>query len=163
MIHFKKILKILDEHQIDFVLIGGLAAIAQGCTFVTSDLDLVYEKTPDNIKKIVRALKPLHIKLRGKGLPPNLPFIFDETVFKNTLNFTLETDLGPLDLLAEIPGFQSYKDILASSDILDLYDVKCRILSIEGLLKNKKIIRRIKDQNHIAELEELLKLKKENL
>lgn len=161
MTHFEKILTRLDQEHVEYILIGGLAAIAQGCTFSTSDLDLVYKRTPENIKKILRALSPLHVKLRGKDLPDNLPFIFDERSFKDIHNFTLLTDLGPVDLLDGIPGFNSYEELLNSSDILDLFGVQLRILSIEGLIKNKKIVQRTKDQNHIAELEELLKLKKE--
>lgn len=160
MTQFKQLLKILVNHQIDFILIGGLAAIAQGCAFSTNDLDIVYKRTPENIKKIIKALTPLKVQLRGKDIPETLPFLFDEKTFKNILNLTLKTDLGSIDLLAEIPGFGSYEKMYASSDILDLFDLKCRVLSIEGLIKNKKVVKRSKDLNHIAELEELLKLKK---
>ncbi|MBX7148090.1 hypothetical protein K1X76_03320 [bacterium] len=159
MTNFKQLLQILVNHQVNFILIGGLAAIAQGCSFVTADLDIVYEYSAENIKKLVQALKPLKIALRGMETE-NLPFIFDEDTFKNSRNLTLKTNLGDLDLLSEIPGFFSYNEIFNASDTLVLFDLQCRILSVEGLIKNKKATNRPKDLNHLAELEELLNIKK---
>lgn len=157
MTNFKEILKRLNRNKVEFILIGGLAAIAHGSTSATSDLDIVYKKTAENIKKIILALGDLHVRLRGA--PPDLPFIFDDKSFSNTINFTLQTDLGAVDLLGEIPGFDSYQDIVTNTDTLTLFDTHCLVLSLKALIKNKRATGRRKDLNQLDELEELLKMK----
>ncbi len=78
--------------RVDFVVIGGVAMIAQGYPRLTLDLDVCYSRTDENMSRIVAALKPLAPTLRGA--PPELPFVFDERTLKNGLNFTFETTLG---------------------------------------------------------------------
>lgn len=155
MTRFKELLQVLYQNKIDFVLIGGLAAVTHGSARATSDVDIVYNPDPHNIKKIVQALQPLHVKLRGKNLPDDLPFLFDELAFKNTENFTLVCDLGWIDILRSIPGFDTYQKLLESSDLVAVFDMQLRVLSLDGLIKNKKICNRPKDQITVAELEEL--------
>lgn len=157
MIQFKKILQILTEEKVNFVVIGGLAAVAQGSARLTADIDICYERSDENIKKIVGAFKDRQITLRGA--PKDLPFIFDEKTLKGGMNFTFSSDLGDIDFLGEISGLGSFHDVIKVSEIMELYGLRCRVLTIEGLLKTKKAANRPKDQEHIAELTELLKLK----
>ncbi len=160
MTQFQKIIQILANDKIDFVVIGGLALIAQGSAYMTSDIDICYKRSEENVKKIVQAFKNYHLTLRGA--PKDLPFIFDEKTLKAGMNFTFSSELGDIDLLGEIGGIGFYENVLKYSERMDLYGFECQVLTVEGLLKSKKAANRRKDQNHIAELEELLKLKKEN-
>lgn len=66
----------LVDGRVEFVIIGGVAVIAQGYPRLTLDLDIAYARTPDNLARIVQTLAPLKPRLRGA--PPELPFIFDE-------------------------------------------------------------------------------------
>jgi hypothetical protein len=157
MTRFKELLQRLSQHKIDFVLVGGLAAVTHGSAQATSDVDIVYNPDPQNIKKLVHAFQPLHVKLRGKDLPDDLPFVFDEVTFKNTKNFTLVCDLGWIDILRTIPGFDTYQKLLASSDLVAVFDIQLNVLSLDGLIRNKKLCNRPKDQIAVAELEELKK------
>ncbi|HVF85117.1 MAG TPA: hypothetical protein VM821_03985 [Abditibacteriaceae bacterium] len=56
--------------------IGGLAAAAHGTARVTYDVDVVYNRSPKNLRKLVAALTPYAPYLRGA--PANLPFLWDE-------------------------------------------------------------------------------------
>ncbi len=78
---------------------------------------------------------------------------------KNGLNFTLSTDLGPLDLLDEVSGLGGYDDALQESEIKTLDNSACRVLSIPALLRTKRASVRNKDMNAIQELQALLDLK----
>lgn len=158
MTNFGELLKILVQNRVDFVLVGGMATIAHGGTTATSDLDVAYRRTPENVARIVRALHPLSPSLRGA--PPDLKFVFDETAFKNIHHFTLQTTLGALDLLADIPGFGNYEEIHRNSEKFTLFDMDISVLSLDGLMKNKKATARPKDLNQLSELEELKRLKK---
>ena len=104
---FERVLRSLAESNVRFVLIGGLAMIAQGTANLTRDIDCLYDRTPENIRRIVDALRGSHPKLRTPGEPVSISW--DTEFFKNVLNVTLSTDLGPVDLLAEAPGVAKRK------------------------------------------------------
>ena len=53
---FEGILRSLSESNVRFVLIGGLAMIAQGSANLTRDIDCLYDRTPENIKRICRCV-----------------------------------------------------------------------------------------------------------
>ena len=61
------------------------------------------------------------------------------------MNFTLTTDLGDLDLLREVAGLGDYTDLFASCEALELYGMRCKVLTLEGLIKSKQAVARAKD------------------
>src|SRR6202008_2401193 len=99
MIEFRSLLESLHRNDVAFVIIGGVAATLHGSARVTLDLHIVYERTPDNLVRLVEALTPFEPYLRGA--PPGLPFRFDVETLKRGLNFTLTTSDGSIDLLGE--------------------------------------------------------------
>ncbi len=131
---------------------------AHGSAHVTFDLDVCYERSKENIGRLVQALAPLNPALRNA--PEGLPFRFDQETVVRGLNFTLKTDLGDLDLLGEVPGLGFYPEVLASSLEMDLYGGKCHVLSLVGLIKTKRLAGRTKDLIVIPELEALLELER---
>src|SRR5207245_4196097 len=102
MADFKAFLRALSESGVEFVLVGGVAATVHGSTRLTAAVDVVYERSRDNLDRLALALTPYHPYLRGA--PPGLPFRWDSQTLERGLNFTLTTDLGALDLRGEIPG-----------------------------------------------------------
>ncbi len=86
MTETERLLLLLLQSQVEFVVIGGIAAIAHGSARVTYDLDIVYRRTPENLERVVAALRPHDPYLRGA--PPGLPFRWDAATLKRGLNFT---------------------------------------------------------------------------
>ncbi len=78
---FPKLLRLLSEHGVAFIVIGGAAAVIHGSSRLTQDLDLVYERTPENIARLVQALAEQAPYLRGA--PPGLPFRWSEATVRN--------------------------------------------------------------------------------
>lgn len=154
MTDFEGLLKALAENGVEFVLIGGLAARAHGAARSTQDVDVVYNRSDENLQRMVLALAPLDPYLRGA--PPGLPFSFDVPTIRSGLNFTLSTKLGALDLLGEVTGGGRYDDLRPHSLELDLFGVKCPCLDLEHLIATKRAAGRLKDLEAIAELEALL-------
>jgi hypothetical protein len=76
MTNFEQLLRPLVEHNVEFIVIGGAAAIAHGSVRLTLDLDIVYQRCAANLDHLVSALSPLKPYLRGA--PPGLPFQFDQ-------------------------------------------------------------------------------------
>jgi hypothetical protein len=148
---FFPLLHQLQEGAVDFIVIGGVAAVHYGSARNTWDLDVLYRRTPENVDRLVRALEPLHPYLRGA--PPNLPFRFDAPTVRRGLNFTLTTDVGSLDCLGEVTGVGKYEDAYPSSVEGSVEGVPCRFLSLDHLITAKRAAGRPKDFESIAELE----------
>ena len=155
--NIEKLLKALHKHEVEFVIIGGAAAVIQGSAYVTGDLDICYSRNDQNLKNLEMALAPYNCSLRGA--PKNLPFRLDAVSLKSGLNFTLTTDLGALDLLGEVAGLGGYAELLSFSEELELYGIGFKVLTLEGLIKNKRIVGRQKDLMLLPELEALLELR----
>jgi predicted nucleotidyltransferase len=158
MINLKEILRYLNTHKVKFVIIGGMAAVAQGSSYLTRDLDICYARNRENLENLVKALSPFNPRLRGAQ--KNLPFIFDAKTLHMGMNFTLSTDAGDIDLIGEVSGIGDYEEVIKYSEKLEIYGMQCNILTLEGLIKNKKAMKREKDKMLLVELETLLHLRK---
>jgi hypothetical protein len=150
---FERLLKVLTQAGVDYIVIGGFAATAHGSAHITVDLDVVYSRTPANIDRLVRALEPLEPYLRGA--PPGLPFRFDGDTIRQGLNFTLATHAGDLDLLGEATGGGTYEALLPHSEVRELAGLDCRFADLDTLIRLKRAAGRPKDLERIAELEAL--------
>ena len=153
-----RIFKALSENRVDFILVGGIAAIGHGMNYATVDVDLCYQRNKKNYQSLIKALEPSRPKLRTSGGP--IPFLFDTKTIENGLNFTLDTDWGPIDLLAEIPGIGPYEKILPRVVEYELYGMKVKTMSLEDLIRSKKAAGRKKDQLHLLELEAIQEIQK---
>lgn len=154
MINFKALLSALLDADVEFVVIGGIAATAHGSARFTQDVDVVYRRTPENYGAMVAALAPYEPYLRGA--PLGLPFRWDEATIKRGLNFTLTTSLGDLDLLGEVAGGGAYDLLRLHAVQIGLFDLPCLYLDLPQLIQTKRAAGRPKDFEAIAELEILL-------
>jgi len=144
----------LVDAGVEMIVVGGAAATAHGAARLTQDIDVVYERSPENLQRLVSALgshRPY-----PRGAPPGLPFAFDAQTLRNGANFTLQTDLGAIDLLAEITGGGNYHDLLPSTLVLNAFGRTVRCLTLSKLIDVKRAAGRPKDFEAIAELEILL-------
>jgi predicted nucleotidyltransferase len=150
---FARVLKILKSGEIEFIVVGGVAAATHGAARATYDVDVVYRRTEANMARIVAALAPYSPYLRGA--PKGLPFVWDLRTLEMGRNFTLVTDLGDIDLLGEIGG-ERYEALLNNSDLIPVLGEPCYCLKLEKLISVKRAAGRTKDLEAIAELEALL-------
>ncbi len=154
MIAFPQLLQLLTRNDVAFVIVGGVAAVIHGSSRLTQDLDVVYERTPENLLRLENALAEQAPYLRGA--PPGLPFEWSAATLQNGLNFTLETRLGALDLLGEIVGGGKYENLIQHSDEIEIFGVRCRCLDLPTLIETKRAAGRPKDFEAIAELKVIL-------
>ena len=154
MTDFETLLRSLSDGRVDFVIVGGLAAVAHGSARLTQDVDIVYSRTPENIRRLVAALASHSPYLRGA--PRGLPFRWEEATLHRGLNFTLTTAVGDIDLLGEITGGGNYEAILPHTVALDLFGRRCRCLDLPTLIIVKRAAGRPRDLEVIAELQALL-------
>ncbi len=143
----------LSDAGVDFIIVGGWSAILHGSAHVTNDLGVFFSRKPENIRRIISALAPYHPRLRN--LPADLPFVWDPATLSNGTIFTLITDLGPIDLLAEVTGLGSFDDVRSGSILVEAFGRRVRTLDLNSLIQSKRAVGRNKDLNVLHELEAL--------
>jgi predicted nucleotidyltransferase len=153
----EKLLKSLHREEVKFVIIGGAAAVLQGSAYVTADFAFCYSRDKENLKKLAAALASLNPLLRGA--PQDLPFKLDAGTLRSGSNFTLMTDVGAVDILGEVSGLGNYQNLLPFSEELEFFGLRCRVLTLEGLIKTKRAAGRPKDLMLLPELEALLEIR----
>ena len=150
---FERVLRALHDAGVEFILVGGLAAVVWGASRFTRDIDLVYRRTPENLRRLSDALAPFAPYPRDA--PPNLPFQWDATTLQYGLNFTLSTDAGPIDLLGEVVGGGVYDALREAAVEVELFGVPCLCVGLRKLIELKRAAGRPRDFEVIAELEQL--------
>ena len=155
----KKLLKVLLENDLDFVLIGGFAAVVHGSTLVTQDLDICTSMSIENIEKMRSILKdynPIHRMNRKAALS----FLDHPKSLEGLNNIYLDTDLGVLDILSSTEPAGDFETIKNNSIQVNIYGHKCNVISIVDLIKVKKHMKRPKD---LQAVEELMRIKNNEL
>ncbi len=153
----KKLLNTLLENDVDFVLIGGFAAVVHGSTLVTQDLDICCSLSIENVERLRDVLKPYNPVHRMN--PQNkLSFIEHPKSLDGLKNIYLETDLGILDVLSETQPAGDFQTIKKNSIEILLYNHKCRVISIDDLIKVKSAMKRPKDLQAVEELKKVKEL-----
>jgi hypothetical protein len=153
MTQFEVLLSALSRERVSFVIIGGIAATLHGSARLTNDLDIAYERTPQNIERLAAALSPFQPYLRGA--PAGLPFRFDSATIVRGLNFTLRTDAGDVDVLGEVMGVGGFDAVARESVSMEIFGSHYSIISLDALIRAKRAAGRAKDLEVVAELEAL--------
>jgi len=151
---YEKAVQALCDAGVDFVVTGDVCAVFHGSTMVTYGLDVCYCRTSSNLQRLSTALAPFHP--RPRGFPDSLPFLWDEGTLRNGTVFTLRTDIGEIDLLAEVAGLGAYDDVRARSIMVEAFDRRIATLDLRGLIQAKRAAGRGKDLSALPELESLL-------
>lgn len=149
-------LAILDRHRVRHVVIGGLAAAAHGSPSVTQDLDICYDRDPENLGRLAAALHEVRARLRGAE--EEVPFILDARTFQGGGHFTFTTDAGDLNCLGEPPGTNGYDDLATGASAMDFDGLRVDVASLDDLIRMKRAAGRPKDR---VELEILGALREE--
>lgn len=153
-----RILEVLVQQGVRFVLVGGLAAQAHGSPTITGDVDICYARDHDNLDRLAAALAEL-LAIR-RGLPDDAPAMppLDARTLRAGGLFTLTTRYGNFDILATPdPGFD-YVRLLEHAFTIDFRGAQVHVASLSHLIEMKRAAGRPKDR---IELEILGALREE--
>lgn len=156
MVDLARALAVLHAQNVEFVIVGGIAARAHGSARATDDLDIVYSRSNENIARLTKALAPFNPYPRGAA--PRLPFEWAARTIKAGLNFTLDTTLGAVDLLGEVVGGGRYEDLTSHSLVVKAFGHQTQVVSLPWLVRLKRAAGQPRDFEAIAELEVLQEL-----
>jgi len=144
------VLQRLIRDNVEFVIVGGFAAVAYGVTLVTMDIDVCCRFSTDNLMRLQQALadlNPIH-----RMTPQRLPLELTAEKCEGLKNLYLSTDWGQLDCLGSVKGVGGYEEVFDQSDEIELEIGTCRILSIDALIKAKKAMDRSRDKETVLQL-----------
>lgn len=144
----------LVSHGVDFVVIGGLAAVLHGSTRITQDLDVCYDSADANVEALGRALTDLEARLAG--VEEDVPFVADAATLHGVQTLTLDTTAGRLDVLRAPDGAPAYADLRRRAETVTIGAFAVRIASPEDLIAMKRAAGRAKDLADVEELEAIL-------
>ena len=151
------LLRALTQGGVDFVVIGGIAAVAHGSLQITQDLDISYAGDEANLARLGTVLVALGATLAG--VTDDVPFVPDGRTLRHVRVLTLNTSDGSLDLLAEPDGSGGYAHLRANAIEATVAGATVRIAGLEDLIAMKKAAGRPKDQIYIEELEAIRRLR----
>jgi hypothetical protein len=143
----------LLQRGVRFVLIGGYAASARGAEFLTGDIDICYARDAENLERLASTLRELGAKLRGRGVPDDVPFQLDARTLRLGDTFTFDTDVGKVDILGTPSGTTGFPDLDTGATDVDLGDgLVVRVASLDDLMRMKRAAGRTKDLLHLEHL-----------
>lgn len=142
------VLRVLTENEVDFVVVGGVAARLRGAPLLTQDVDITPAVTDPNLKRLAAALKQLEARLRTKAEPEGVPMPFDPHLLKSGSVWTLTTKHGDLDLVMAPAGTEGYADIVRDADLILVArdpDLTVSVASLIDVIRSKQAAGREKD------------------
>ena len=155
----EQIAALFVSRGVEFLVIGGQAEYLFGSSRPTQDVDLCYKRDRANLERIAVCLRS--IKTRLRGAPADLPFILDARTLEMGTNFTFTTELGDLDLLGYVEPIGQYEDLLPRHESYELGAFAVNTIGLDDLLRVKLPINRAKDQESIAQLKAIKRIREE--
>jgi hypothetical protein len=150
---FREILEHLNKHGVEYIVVGGVAAVIQGAPVTTFDIDALVKISAENSNRLMQALEDLDacFRERESALRPTQADILAGG------HLLLLTRAGPLDILGFIGDNRRYEDLLRHSMEIEMSIGRFRVLDLAELVRQKKLTNRPKDRAVLALLEEVLR------
>ncbi len=156
-VRFLGLLRALLRHGVDFFVVGGVAAQLEGAPILTFDLDVLYDKSPENLARLLAALRELKARYRdpaGRHIEPDA-----EKLATLRLHLLL-TELGPLDVLGSIGDGLTYQDLAGRTLSYQLGESQVRVLELAAVIETKEQANRDKDRATLPVLRQTLAMKR---
>lgn len=153
-LRFEKIFKILARHEIEFILVGGMAAILHGSPLSTEDLDLVYDPSSENVARLAEAMEELeacYLDPAGRHIVPDVSKL---TTMRMHL---LRTKHGRVDLLKTIEPDLGFEDLVSNSRLFEIEGTPLQVLELGAIIDSKAHANRPKDRFQLPFLRQLQK------
>jgi predicted nucleotidyltransferase len=147
-----EVIRVLVEHGVDFVVIGGLAAIAHGSQRLTQDLDIVIDRRVANCRRLIAALVELEAEYRSSsGRWVRLSSKADpKWVAKE--NHLFDTRAGGIDIFNKLDGVPTWKEARPRAIEVEAFGNRFPVLDKDTLIRSKLAAGREKDLADVAEL-----------
>ena len=140
----------LTTGGVEFVLVGGYAAVTHGVSLVTRDVDVCCRFSPENLRRLERVLADVHP--RHRMTPQKLPLELSDELCARLKNLYLETDLCVIDCLSEVLGVGGFDEVARRSVEIQIPSGKFRVIDIDALIEAKLAMKRPQDYLAVDQL-----------
>lgn len=134
----------LREAGVEFLVVGGSAAVMAGAPIVTFDLDIVHRRSAENVDRLLEWLlahEAYHrLDLANRKLPPTRGPLL------GTGHINLQTTLGKLDVLCELAPGEGYDELLPHAFEHQVAGGPVLVLGLEKVTEAKMRAGRPKDK-----------------
>jgi hypothetical protein len=147
--------QVLAEHRVEYVLVGGMAAVLHGSPTLTGDADIVPSPTPDNLVRLSTALTGLNARVRSLADPDGIAFDPHPELLASMAMLNLTTRCGDLDLTFTPAGTGGYDDLVDRAITFDVEGTRVPVASLDDVIRSKRTADRPKDRAVLPVLEAL--------
>lgn len=147
----------LARHQVQFVLIGALAARMQGFPRLTRDADITPARDTTNLQRLAAALRELDARVYTEQIPEGLPFDCSPQMLARADIWNLITKAGRLDLAFTPSGTTGFADLAAQAVKFDVYGHTLLAARLEDILRSKEAADRPQDRLDVEVMRAMLK------
>lgn len=147
----EQIFAVLDAHQVEYVVIGGIAVQVYGHVRMTNDVDLIPAPTPQNLERLASALGELEARVLNPG---SEHLAIDAQMLPRATLWQLSTRHGDIDVLHDAPGASPFPQLRERALLIALGDHTIPIASRDDLIRMKRASARPVDLADIAALSE---------
>ncbi len=155
-----RIIRVLHENDVQFVLIGALAARLHGFPRLTADADITPARTKENLERLAKALRRLKAKVYTESVPEGLAFDCSATTLGRADMWNLVTSAGRIDIAFKPAGTEGFDDIARNAEKFKVYGVVFLAASLSDIIRSKEALGRPKDKDDVALLKVILKRQK---
>ncbi len=154
---FREILELLNKNGVEYIVVGGVAAVIWGAPVTTFDIDTLVRVSDANASRLMRVLDKLDARFREhqSDIRPT-----KEDIMAGG-HLLLMTRAGPLDVLGFVGDQDRYEDLIDVSSDVPMSTGNIRVLNLEELIRQKRAANRPKDKAALALLEEVLQRQKD--
>ncbi len=160
----ERILRILAQHGVDYVVVGGIGGVLHGSPMSTDDVDIVPALKKSNMDSLSAALSAMNARILSLEAPEGISVDWTgKDLQRWIVDFrflNLMTDYGRLDLIHRPGGTSGYQELAANAEGLDLGDVGIRVAALEDIIRSKQAVARNRDLEQLPTLRLLLESKK---
>jgi len=146
----------LERHGVQYVLIGGLAAVLHGSPLPTLDADVCPSRDPQNLERLAAALEDLDARIRTADDPDGVRFPRDSAFLGGIELLNLVTRLGDLDLALTPAGTRGFAELASRALAMTIRGVTVRVAALEDVIRSKEAANRPKDHRSLPVLRQLL-------
>lgn len=145
----RRILEQLTAHDVDFVVVGGMAAQTHGSTRMTNDVDLIPAPEPANLGRLADALNALEAQVLNPG---HQELEIDAAMLPRATIWQLATPHGDIDVLHDAPGAGPYPKLRERALVIALDEARVPVASRDDLIRMKLARGRPIDRADVAAL-----------
>jgi hypothetical protein len=152
----EEMIRVLERHRVEYVLIGGLAATLHGSPLRTGDADICPARGRENLERLAAALVDMGARISAPDAPAGLPFACDAEFLRGVALLNLITKYGDLDISFEPAGTSGYTELRAKSVEYDLEGLIVPVAALSDIIRSKEAAGRAKDRAALPTLRALL-------